>query len=109
MFLKAFNDTSPNNIRPDVDDVILLLFLSNGTRDTLKDQKRLLNECLEMKKKNVTVVGLTGDTAGKNKSLQLRVKRWPSPDRVFEMKLDMLEKVLNETVNATCASFGKFF
>ena len=108
MFFKAFNDTSPNNFRPDVDDVILLLLLSNGTHDTLKDQNKLLNECLEMKKKNVTIVRLNGNIAGKNKSLQLRIKRWPSPDRVSETKLDMLEKVLNETVTAICASFGKF-
>ena len=109
MSLKAFNDTVPNSFRPEVDDVILLLSLSNGKHDTLKDQKGILNECLEMKKRNVTIIGLIGNIAGKNKGVQLRVKRWPSPEQVFEMKLIMLEKVLNETVKATCASFGKFF
>ena len=93
-----------------MDDVLLLLMLSNETHDTLiKDQQSLLGECLGMKKKNVTVVGLTGKIAGKNKGLKLRVERWPLPERVVEVKLDMLEKVLNETVDATCASFGKFF
>ncbi|XP_028409410.1 uncharacterized protein LOC114532012 [Dendronephthya gigantea] len=106
----VLNDTSPKNFRPDVDDVILLLLLRNGTHDILKDQKQLMNQCINVKK-NVTIVhvSLTGGIVGKFNfsGFKLRVKRWPTPERMFEVKLETLEKVLNETIDASCTSFGK--
>ncbi|XP_028410470.1 uncharacterized protein LOC114533085 [Dendronephthya gigantea] len=60
-----------------------------------------------MRNKNVTIIGLTGAIAGKKKIFKLRVEPWPSSERVFEVKLNAFEKVLNETVDASCASFGK--
>ncbi|XP_028414251.1 uncharacterized protein LOC114537309 [Dendronephthya gigantea] len=103
MAKNLFNDTSPKNFRPDVKDVILLL--TSSGHESSENQTKLVDEYTTiLSKKNFTIVRLA--VGNEFKKLKLYINGWSSPERIFELKLDELNKVVNETVDASCTLHG---
>ena len=104
-FFKALNKISPENFRPEVADVILLL--THGAHTASEYQTKLVSEYTRiLKDKNITIVTLIVGNENEVKKLKPYVERWSSPELIIESKLDELGKVVDEIVNASCASQG---
>ncbi|XP_028411833.1 uncharacterized protein LOC114534569 [Dendronephthya gigantea] len=103
MVKNPFNGTSPKNFRADVEDVILML--TSSAHESSENQTRLVDEYTTiLSKKNFTIVRLA--VGNEVKKLKLYINGWSSPERIFELKLDELDKVVNETVDASCTLPG---
>ena len=85
-----------------MEDVIFLF--TGGAPNGSENQTKLVDQYSRtLKKKNITIVGLTGSNEDEVKNVQHLV----SPKLVFQLKSDELDKVVNKIVDASCASPGK--
>ncbi|XP_028395740.1 deleted in malignant brain tumors 1 protein-like [Dendronephthya gigantea] len=100
----VFNNGSINKTsRPNVDDVILLLLLSNGTDARVENQSRFKDEFMTTIKENVTIIALVGSIGDEIKDLKLHIKRRSSPQLVFNSVLsDNFDNVVHKIVDALC-------
>ena len=100
------NETSPENFRPDVEDVIFML--TNGAHNALENQTKLVDKHSRiLKKKNITIVGLRGSNVDVSNALKsYNARSWALPKLVFK-SIYKFDKIVNKIVDAACASPGK--
>ena len=88
------------------------MLLITGIQNASESQTQLIDKCTRMlkKKTNVTVVGLAGFNKDAVKlGFQLYVAYSSrTPEILSESELYEMDKVVNKTVNAACASRGKW-
>jgi exopolysaccharide biosynthesis predicted pyruvyltransferase EpsI len=104
----VFNLKSPENHRPNVQDVILLFTDGEPIRRDWEKNQEFKTENLmaeyysdRLKEKNVTVIGMAVGSPKQLDNFYEDIVKWSSsPDHVFSAKVKELDTVLNQLISA---------
>ncbi|XP_028404178.1 uncharacterized protein LOC114526850 [Dendronephthya gigantea] len=119
ILFKEFNEKSPKNHRDGIDDIILLFTDGRPNPDfTTEEHKDRKNKKADqtkpadkasktLKENNVTIIGLAGGKEENIRDFRSYIKRWSSPNQVFESKLDELPNLIDQLVEDFCKTGTK--
>ncbi|XP_046855805.1 uncharacterized protein LOC124448899 [Xenia sp. Carnegie-2017] len=110
---EIFKTSSPENIRPKIDDVVLLLTdgKPNGGHAVTSDKEKNLNSEMvdarnhsnSLKEKNVLIVGVAFGQKGIVRNFLPEIERLSTSNKTtFDSDIDSLDKILDQIVSASC-------